>query len=661
MNNRMDCPAVIRPWAILATVALICLAGMRPAHAQRFEALFGSTTCVEAGRGGVQKVSSGGYVAAGNSYSTSSTCASSDVYVVRTRNDGLLGWSMLYDIGLNDSATSIREVTNDPNGVGGFIVTGVTDNRPSTPTLCLPSRDIFILRIDSCGRVLWVRTYGVSTTDEIAWDVIEATTGDTTQGTQRGDFVVAGWRNISATSAVRDAYLLRVRGGTAGGAIIWDRTYDSPFNGDDYFYALDECVVNVGTGATADIVAVGSTNGYKLTPTNPDYDAFLVRVNGNNGTFTALATHSAVAYGGSGNEELRSVTELRAGTRRGNIVAVGQTSSVGGGGEAYVLQTAANVCSFVADRTLGDFCGGADAALWVREIPVLLSSADTVTPIPLVPSSIIVTGYVTPPAGFGFGGNDVFLQEFTTGTLNPVVPTTTIYGGAGNDWGWSVNYVTATTGCTTTGFIISGFRQSSTAADDPGQLYLIKTDRSKSTTCQRGWIAATAQPQLLPICNVPRLDSIRRFCTPPITRVCRVWQERICYISDGTGTCRLPLCPLCAIIDTVDTFRIPDELGKNIPATSGGTISMYNGVMDTYPNPIHKGGDFILEYALDTDRPVFITVSDLAGRRVYSGSGPDREGISLVPVSTEGWPVGTYTVTMNVGGTMMSRKIVVKE
>src|SRR5690606_11708207 len=112
------------------------------------------------------------------------------------------------------------------------------------------------------------------------------------------------------------------------------------------------------------------------------------------------------------------------------------------------------------------------------------------TPIPLVPSSIIVTGYVTPPAGFGFGGNDVFLQEFTTGTLNPVVPTTTIYGGAGNDWGWSVNYVTATTGCTTTGFIISGFRQSSTAADDPGQLYLIKTDRSKSTTCQRGWIAA---------------------------------------------------------------------------------------------------------------------------------------------------------------------------
>src|SRR5690606_13722396 len=98
MNNRMDCPAVIRPWAILATVALICLAGMRPAHAQRFEALFGSTTCVEAGRGGVQKVSSGGYVAAGNSYSTSSTCASSDVYVVRTRNDGLLGWSMLYDI-----------------------------------------------------------------------------------------------------------------------------------------------------------------------------------------------------------------------------------------------------------------------------------------------------------------------------------------------------------------------------------------------------------------------------------------------------------------------------------------------------------------------------------------------------------------------------------
>lgn len=688
MKKRALFSATVRWGAALASAAFICLAGSEPASAQRFESIFGGVGCAESGRGGVQPVSSGGYVAAGQSHSTSTTCATSDIYVVRTRDDGLLGWSMTYNIGGNDSATSIREVTNDPGGIGGFIVTGVTQNQ--TPlSVCLPSRDIFLLRLDSCGRVLWARTYGLSTSDEIAWDVIETRTGSTAQGTRPGDFVAAGW---TTTNNGRDGYLFRVTGGAAaaaGGLLIWDRTYDSPLGRDDYFYSLDECRVNVAAGSAGDIVAVGSSNGFAppISPTLPSYDAWLVRVNGNTGFFNPTpAPANSATYGGSGTDELRSVQELRVGQYAGNIVAVGQTFSVGGGGEAYMLQTAANVCTYVADRTLGDHCGGGDAALWVREIPLKFSPGvpvpvdggvlepipDTLTPIPIaLVSHIIVTGYVTPPAGSGFGLNDVFLQEFATGTLNPIAPTTTIYGSAGNDWGWSVSHVRAgsSLSCATAGYIIAGFTQGRTSGGivDPEQLYLIKTDRAKSSGCQARWMAPTTHPEFRPLCQQPRLDSLERVCRVRVSRICRIWQERICYTADGTGICTLPVCPLCAIIDTaiIDTAipidGIGGHLGRNVPGYSQGTVRMDDAILGAYPNPILKGSDLMLEYTISSDSPVMISVSDIAGRVVYSVAELETEGTSLVPISTEGWASGTYTVTVNANGKATTRKVVVKE
>lgn len=680
MKKRASFSAAVRWGTALASAAFVCLAGAEPASAQRFESLFGNTGCVESGRGGVQPVSAGGYIAAGQSYSTSTNCATSDIYVVRTTDAGVLGWSMTYDIGNNDSATSIREVTNDPGGVGGFIVTGVTDGQTQL-SVCLPSRDIFLLRLDSCGRVLWARTYGLSTTDEIGWDVIETRTGSAAQGTRPGDFVVAGW--TTTTNRGRNGYLLRVTGGAAaatGGLLIWDRTYDSPSGADDYLYSLDECRVNVPAGSAGDIVAVGSSNGFAspISPTLPTYDAWLIRVNGNTGFFNPTpAPANSATYGGNGIDELRSVQELRVGQYAGNIVAVGQTFSVGGGGEAYILQTAANVCTYVADRTLGDHCGGGDAALWVREIPLKFSpgvpvpvdigalepAIDTLIPIPLV-SHIIVTGYVTPPTGSGFGQNDVFLQEFATGTLNPIAPTTTIYGSTGNDWGWSVSHVRGGNNCSTAGYIIAGFSQNriSTGPFDPEQLYLIKTDRAKSSGCQARWMAPTTHPEFRPFCQQPLLDSLERVCRVRVSRVCRVWQNRICYNADGTGLCLLPACPLCAIIDTaVPIDDIGKEIGKSAPGYSQGTVRMDGPALGAYPNPILKGSDLMLEYTLSSDSPVIISVSDIAGRVVYSATNLENEGTTLLPVSTEGWASGTYTVTVNTNGRTTTRKIVVRE
>ena len=52
---------------------------------------------------------------------------SENIYVVRTDNYGLLGWSKIYSIGRVDVATDIEEVVADDGRHDGFIITGYTN------------------------------------------------------------------------------------------------------------------------------------------------------------------------------------------------------------------------------------------------------------------------------------------------------------------------------------------------------------------------------------------------------------------------------------------------------------------------------------------------------------------------------------------------------
>ena len=232
---------------------VICIGGGADLLAQRFEGVYGGVGCRESARGGTRPVREGGYIAAGETFATDGNCGSSDIYVVRTDNQGNLLWSMRYDIGLNDSALDIETVSLDP--AGGYIITGVTDNITGAGGACPASRDIFLLRIDRCGTVIWVKTYGDATSDEMGWDVAETGTGDINQGTRRGDYIVAGWKS-PAGGTNRDGYLMRV---TAFGDCIWGKSYNGPNNRDDYFYALDEATFGVPSTRAGDIIACGGT------------------------------------------------------------------------------------------------------------------------------------------------------------------------------------------------------------------------------------------------------------------------------------------------------------------------------------------------------------------------------------------------------------------
>jgi hypothetical protein len=482
------------------------------AEAQRWEKGYGDPVKLETARNGVQPVIEGGYVTVGDT-KNAATPGAGDIFVVRTDNHGIVAWERAYDIGLNDVATDIAEIPGGGTGTNGFIITGYTNHGAAGDMCNTTTYDVFLLRIDRCGNIVWRRTYGDIQKDEYGWDVIRATTGNGVT-TFPGDFIVAGWQGNTPT---RDGYLLRV---TAAGVPIWGTLYRGPVNDlDDYFYALDEAtIVNAG-----EIIAAGGTTSYS----GGNLDGWIVRVNGNTGAVANGASHGdAVAT-----QEFRSVQELKIGSNLGHIVAVGRTTSLAQDIDVYLLETDA-VLVRQADVVLG-FCSP-DEGFYVREIPGAPNN---------VPSNVIITGYLTPQPGWGHGAEDAFLQVFVTGNLDPS-GNTFVYGNGSNDRGWSVEPVRAAANCVTAGFIVAGsIAKPVVAPADLLQLYMFKTNTARSSGCELTFTPPTRIPVFPRIALNPLTANLTVNCIPPIAPIVLAWEQTICaLILDNTMNCPNPNC-----------------------------------------------------------------------------------------------------------------------
>lgn len=262
---------------IIAALAILAVGGP-DLMAQRFQSLFGGPSCRDAARYGVKQLANGGYIAVGESYSVSSSCSNTDIYVVRTNPNGTLLWSRTYNIAPFDSATDVIETS-----AGEFVICGVT----GPTSVCNRGRDAFLLKISGTGALIGVRQYG-STLDEMAWNLIEARTGNGTT-TFAGDYVVVGSTTVNGNS---DGYIFRTRQNLN---LIWDRRYDpAGASQTDLFYGVAEAVISSSTGTAADIVAVGVSASTAGAGAN---DLFVIRVNGNNGLIGAAPRdrHSTAA------------------------------------------------------------------------------------------------------------------------------------------------------------------------------------------------------------------------------------------------------------------------------------------------------------------------------------------------------------------------------
>jgi len=148
-----------------------------------WENTFGGTGD-DAGRS-VQVTDDGGYIITG--YTESSGAGGADLYLVRTDSSGNLVWENTFG-GTDEDAGRSIQVTDD----GGYIITGYTESSGAG------GADLYLVKTDSSGNLVWTKTFGGTGTD-LGWSV--QVTGD-------GGYIITGY-TMSSGAGGRDLYLVR--------------------------------------------------------------------------------------------------------------------------------------------------------------------------------------------------------------------------------------------------------------------------------------------------------------------------------------------------------------------------------------------------------------------------------------------------------------------
>lgn len=155
----------------------------------------------------IKQTNDGGFVAAGYTYSFSNDGIHSDVYLIRLDSNGNLIWYKTYDEGDSDAANYIQ-ITND----NGFIIAGRSYNLSSN------TQNILLVRTDSYGNKLWSHMYSIGLLGDSASSVIE---------TIDGGFIIAGEANMGVSAGQKDIALLKT---DKDGNELWQKRFGGPYD-----------------------------------------------------------------------------------------------------------------------------------------------------------------------------------------------------------------------------------------------------------------------------------------------------------------------------------------------------------------------------------------------------------------------------------------------
>jgi hypothetical protein len=179
--------------------------------------------------------------------------ALADLYLIKMAGDGTEIWSTTVGGDYNDEAYAAVETAD-----GGFAVVGKT-------RVLGDYYDIYLVRTNSSGAVLWETTLG-GADDDYAYALAEM---------PDGGFALAG-NTFSSGAGYSDAYAVRT---DASGAVIWEKTFGGADA--DYFYDLvanaDGSVVLAGSTASS---GAGQGDMYAVKVASDGTTAFEATVGG---------------------------------------------------------------------------------------------------------------------------------------------------------------------------------------------------------------------------------------------------------------------------------------------------------------------------------------------------------------------------------------------
>ncbi|SVA85895.1 uncharacterized protein METZ01_LOCUS138749, partial [marine metagenome] len=228
-----------------------------------------------------------------------------DVYLIRTDENGDLIWSQSYGGSGWDEARSIQQTSD-----GGFITAG------RTTSFGPGDSDIYIIKTDAGGDTLWTGTYGGVDYDDSQW-----------VGEIPGEGYIIAGETFSYGQGGGDIILLKI---DLEGDLIWYETYGGPLNEDAQWAQLTSDGGIIITGSTESLGA-GSDDVF-LVKTDPQGEMLWSNT-----------------FGGVESDLSLSVEESSSG---GYIIA-GQTESYGNGNDDVYLIRVDGDGNLLWEKTFG--------------------------------------------------------------------------------------------------------------------------------------------------------------------------------------------------------------------------------------------------------------------------------------------------------------------
>lgn len=193
----------------------------------------------------VQQTSDGGYII-GGAIGSSTTPGSSNFLLIKTDPSGNIVWEKIYGDTGHDYGYDVKQTLD-----GGYIMTGHTYSYGQG------SCDLYILKTDSVGTIVWTKTIGGASCDR----------GRALQLTSDGGYIIAG-RNESTGAGSTDMWLVKL---DAVGNIDWEKTYGGPNN---------EWANSVQQTFDGGYVVIGLTNSFGAG----DNDVYVIKTDQNGDT-----------------------------------------------------------------------------------------------------------------------------------------------------------------------------------------------------------------------------------------------------------------------------------------------------------------------------------------------------------------------------------------
>jgi hypothetical protein len=245
----------------------------------------------------VAQTSDGGYIIAGwtRSYGTlNGTIKTEDVYLIKTDSNGNLLWQRTYGGTSFDTSFSVSQTVD-----GGYIITGETSSYGAGDS------DVYLIKTDANGNLIWQKTYG-----GVKWD-----RGESILQTKDGNYIIAGGTTSYGAGGI-DVYLIKT---DANGNLIWQKTYGGS-NEDEAASILED--------KDGNYLIVGHTYSYGTGMG----DVYLIKTDAN-GNLIWQKT-----YGGTGSDIGFSVSH----TVDSDYIIAGATQDAAGGMDFYIIKTDAN-------------------------------------------------------------------------------------------------------------------------------------------------------------------------------------------------------------------------------------------------------------------------------------------------------------------------------